>query len=521
MPVQAIELREAVERTLSTSPDLGVFIEERKVTDHEFKRAAGRGLPVIDFRASAGEDFTNEATSSSVTLPRYDSGLTLRQLLFDGDESKSELELRAARQRSAARRVLQNSSRVALDAVDAYLESLRNRSLVELAAATVQAHKDTLANVEEIARGGAAGLADIKQVVSRLARAQDDHARARNRLDDADTTYRRVVGEAVESLQQPDPPSQALPGTVDEAVALAAEVNAAVKVAKSETVEAEAEYRKSKSNFWPRVSFEIAGNTSHNTGGSRGSDTNVSALLLLTYNLYRGGSDEALIQVNISRLAASRKKLDRVIRDVEQQVRLSWSALQTGRDRVTALQSAVLANEVVRATYREQFDLNQRSLLDLLDSENDLFIAKANLITSETVVKFGIYRILATTGRLLAALNVKAPPEARDIGLREFGGSSAPSPVKTKPAPPPVPAPIPKTPTPKTKVMGPASPVPRGRVLPGLNQSRHAGLAVAKPLKTPVARRRVVPLAPMGRASPVAGSIKRLPELAPNKRAQP
>lgn len=161
----------------------------------------------------------------------------------------------------------------------------------------------------------------------------------------------------------------------------------------------------------------------------------------MNYNLYRGGSDMARRQVLIARLAESRQKVSRASRVVEEQARLSWNALYNGRDRVEALRSAVQANEVVRTTYREQFDLNQRSLLDLLDSENDLFIAKANLVSSEFAVMFGTYRVLANTGRLLAALNVEPPPEAIDAGVDE----PAPANLRALPVPKaettPVPAP--------------------------------------------------------------------------------
>ena len=382
-----------------------------------------------------------------------------------------------------------------------------------LAEDTVEAHQTTLAHVVEIAQGGAADVGDVSQAESRLARAEDDFARARNRLQDADTAYLSIVGETAKGLKRPEPPIEALPGTVDEAVALAVAANPAVRLPESEAAEADAEYRKSKSNFWPRVNFELAGNTSRNAGGSRGSDAGVSALLVMNCNLYRGGADIAGRQVAIARLAAARQGLARAIRIVEEQVCLAWSALQTGRDRVTALRSAVLANEVVRVTYREQFNLNQRSLLDLLDSENDLFVAKANLITTEIGVVFGVYRVLATTGGLLAALNVKPPPEAYDDGVRGLGQRATPRKATPTPENPPE-----ATPAPTKKTIGRANPVSKGRVPPGPDESRQAVPAAVRAPGLLVARRRVAPLVPLasfGRASPVAASIKRLPKLPP------
>ena len=161
MPVQAIELREAVEMTIRTNPEIGIVIERRKATRFEYEQVSGLFLPTIDLRTATGEEFTNDATSLASVLPRRETSLTLRQLLFDGSESKFELALRGARRTSASRRVLQTAGGLALDAIEAYLELLRNRGLVALAEDTVEAQQTTLAHVVEIAQGGAADVGDV------------------------------------------------------------------------------------------------------------------------------------------------------------------------------------------------------------------------------------------------------------------------------------------------------------------------------------------------------------------------
>ena len=314
-----------------------------------------------------------------------------------------------------------------------------------------------------MAAGGAVGVADVKQAESRLSRAQDDFAQARNRMNDADAAYRRIVGEPVAGLVRPQVPESALPVSIAIAVNLAVESNAAVKVAKSELDEAKAEYRKSRSNYFPRVNLEVSANSSRNLDGARGSEADVSALVVMNYNLYRGGADVALRQSLIARQAESLQRLNRAVRLVEEQARLSWNALRNGRDRVLALRNQVQANQVVRATYREQFDLNQRSLLDLLDSENDLFVARANLITSEFAVMFGVYRVLGTTGQLLDALGVQAPLEALDAGVEERSVPTARPAARAKPLPAAaLPSPLKLPPSSNRPSVGPAGTVAAG-----------------------------------------------------------
>ena len=172
-----------------------------------------------------------------------------------------------------------------------------------------------------------------------------------------------------------------------------------------------------------------------NADGTRGPDSDATAQVVFSYNLYRGGADIHRRREFIARLAESRQRLNRALRLTEEGTRLSWNALISAQDRLKALRAEVSANDQVRATYRQQFDIGQRDLLDLLDSENELFISKSNMVTSEFVELFGVYRILATTGTLLSVLDVQPPKAAfgKDDKYDEIdnaiGGSGAGAPL--------------------------------------------------------------------------------------------
>lgn len=156
----------------------------------------------------------------------------------------------------------------------------------------------------------------------------------------------------------------------------------------------------------------MAANSNRNAAGTAGQDTSLSALLVMNYSLYRGGGDIARRREFISRLAEARQRLNQAIRQTEETTRLSWSALLSARDRLTQLRAIVQANENVKDSYRKQFDIGRRTLADLLDSENNLFQSRSNLVISEFVEMFGIYRILASSGMLLATLDIGAAPES-------------------------------------------------------------------------------------------------------------
>ena len=95
----------------------------------------------------------------------------------------------------------------------------------------------------------------------------------------------------------------------------------------------------------------------------------------MRYNLFRGGGDIAREREAFARIGESRHGLRKVQNEAEEQARLSFSALTTSRSRVEALIAQKRANAATRNAYAEQFDLGRRSLLDLLDAENEYYLA--------------------------------------------------------------------------------------------------------------------------------------------------
>jgi adhesin transport system outer membrane protein len=419
-PASATSLQNAVRSALQTNPDIGIVAENQRAVEYELEQAEGQYLPVVDYQGSAGYEATRDGTSfnrpeneRSFGMPTYQSSLTLTQLLFDGRATDADVARQESRVVSATRRVRETSEFVAQDAIEAYLESLRQRELAAVAEENVAIHELTLELVEQKAAGGAATAADVQQAESRLAAAQATLAEAEARLRDADATYVRVIGEAPRELVRPNPPIWALPETLEAAVGLSLRNNPTVAVTRADLETVRQEYRAGKAQMWPTVNLELNGNAARNEDGSRGADLSASALVRVNYNLFRGFRDSNRVNELIHRIGEARQRHNRAVRLTEEEMRLAWNALTSARDRLAAQRREVEANDRVRETYRQQFNVGGRNLLELLDAENELFIAKGNLVTTEFLELFSIYRILATGGTLLAALDVPQVGEGR------------------------------------------------------------------------------------------------------------
>ena len=135
-------------------------------------------------------------------------------------------------------------------------------------------------------------------------------------------------------------------------------------------------------------------------------------MLRMRYNLFRGNIDQNLRMETAERVSQARATVLRLERAVAKEVRDSWNAMETAQMRSDVLNQQVVANSQVVSSYRQEFDINQRSLLDLLDSENELFTARTRATTAEFAYQYSVYRTLAAIGQLNHTLGVTPPAEA-------------------------------------------------------------------------------------------------------------
>ncbi len=422
---QAGSIVDTVRAALETNPELEQVRADRRAVDQELRQARARWLPSVDLRAAAGPERSRNSNTrdplsgdDSEILFRSEAELRLSQLLFDGFETQGEIERQRARVDSAARRVEETAEFIALDAVEAHLEVLRRSRILELNEQNVAEHERILAKVRRLEQEGRGDIADVRQTEARLAEARANLATARGRLAEARAAYARVAGIEADNLVIGKPPTAGLPASSEEAAERASVSNPSVLIAAVDVDVAAAELKKARAGYYPRLEAELrAGFADGADGISRTSDQQ-AAMLVLRYNLFRGGADIAREREAFHRLNEARAVLATSRRKAEEEARVSFSALETARARTVALRSKAEAQRRTRDAYASQFEIGQRGLLDLLDAENELFLARVALTTAEFTERFAAYRLLAVTGDLLDSLDVAPPREHLDIERR-------------------------------------------------------------------------------------------------------
>lgn len=426
---QAQSMNEVVKYTVENNPQIGVVSANRKAVEQELRQARGLYLPQVDVVAGVGPEWTSDTTTRALgteddSLTRKDARIQLTQRVFSGFQTTHEVDRQKHRVASAANRVYQNAENIGLDSIGAYLDVIRQRQLYALSKQNVDFHNEILAKLEQRAQSGVGTEADVSQTRARLARSNATLAQTGNDLSDAEAIYTRVVGQFPGNLVMPEMPVAALPQTIEDTVRLATLNTPAIRAAESDVNVTDEEIGLTEAGYYPTVNVEAdAGYNDHASGRETyGKDARV--MLRARWNLFRGGIDRANRQEAVFRMQQARQERQRTVNESAEQARRSWFSYQTSIQRAQQLNKATEDLKTTRLAYQRQFDVGQRSLLDLLDAENELFTTRGQLISAYINQMISSYRLLASTGTLLQTLQIAAPATS-NTQAESFGDSMA------------------------------------------------------------------------------------------------
>jgi adhesin transport system outer membrane protein len=407
-----LTLQDAVSKGVLKSPTYGVVANNKLATKEELSQAKALWAPSIDFLAEAGYEHTgHNATDESQFHKR--ASLTLTQLIFDGWGTPNEIKRQKFRTESAANRVGEVAEFVGLDIVEAYLEVLRQRDLLAISRANLEDHLKIEDTIRTGADAGTVTEGDVAQANSRVAQAKASIASTEEALRRAEALFVNKVGEVPADMEFPQIPKGALPANLEDAVRMAVTQSPTLAVFESDIKVAKAEYDASGSTLYPRVELQANAAYGHDINGIDGPESSQSVLGVMKWNLYRGGADYDRQREFMYRHAETKERRAESARQVEQEVRNTWAGMEAAHERARQFTAQAAANEKVVNVYLDQFALDRRTLLDVLDSQNELFVSRSNHVNALYTEMFAVFRIMALQGELLKTLNLPRPRESR------------------------------------------------------------------------------------------------------------
>ncbi|MCB1538947.1 MAG: TolC family outer membrane protein [Rhodospirillales bacterium] len=415
---EELSLENAVSRGMITNPEYGVVANNRMATQEEYQQGRGLLLPSVDLRASVGPDWNKNVTTlgngktNGQTRETYDYSATLTQNLFAGGAHMAEINRQEKRVESASWRVEETAQLVGLSIVQSYLEVMRQRDLLQIAKDNVAEHMNMLNEIQSGAQAGRSTEADVNQAESRVASARAQEADVRLALRDAESQFIRYTGEKPDILVMPKVPSDQLQSSVDEAVDAATVNSPTLGIYEADADVAWQEYQATKANFLPKVDLQLQGRQYNDLGGVIQVAKNANAQVIANWNIFRGGIDTHNKREAVYRHAQAKENRAEQARVIEDNLRQSWASMVAAGERAKEFNAQADSNAKVVQGYKDQFELDRRTLLDVLDAQNELFVSRSNAVNAQYLEIIAVYRILALEGRLLSTLGVSSPREA-------------------------------------------------------------------------------------------------------------
>jgi len=417
-------LHEAVQQTINENPEVQSAKDERLAVEEQIGQAKAGYFPTVDLAGGYGFEQANNPTTrariyggqhGTTQYHREETSIQLKQMIFDGQATRNEVKRQEARTDSRAYTVFGQAEITALKAVEAYLNILRREALLKLAEENLATHIKTNDQIVLRSQQGVGKRADIEQSTGRVSLAEANVRSELGNLNDAKTAYQRIVGIIPAKLEAPTHPSEKLPTSMDAAIAQAVANHPILKSANADVDSAFSQHETAKAPYMPYVDFEAAASRNDNINGIPGKNEDLTAMLRLKYNLFNGGKDVARRQETAHLIAQSKDIRDNTYRQVVETMRLSWVAHETIKNQLAFFKSHKDASAKALEAYQMQFNIGQRTLLDLLDSANELFVANSSYVNAEFDELYAAFRIFASMGGLNEYLGVALPKEATPL----------------------------------------------------------------------------------------------------------
>ena len=398
-------LEDALALAYETNPALLAARAELRQTDEQAPQARGGWRPSISISGSAGFTDVDAETNGNTTTDDNSfpltGDLTLTQPLYTGGEVQAEIDQADANIQAQRASLFSTEQSTLLSAVTAYVNVIREESTLQLQINNLDRLRKQLDATRDRFRVGEVTRTDVAQAESRVARAEADRTQAEGDLITSRVTFEREVGRVPEALNSPPIPP-GLPINREEAVEIAVRENFTLVQVKFQELAARYNIDEVSASLLPTVSLVAQAEQDYDTSGQDNEARSVTAEIQVSIPIYQQGI--VYSQVREAKENANRVRLlvDDQRRDVVESAASAFEAYQTSIAQIDSLRAEVEASEVALEGVEQEATVGARTVLDVLDAEQELLDAQVDLVGAERNAIVAAYQLLSALGRLTA-----------------------------------------------------------------------------------------------------------------------
>lgn len=413
-------LKDVAQRAVINSPEVTSKWHNYRAAEEEIGVARGGYFPRVDLTAGSGRESLRTPSAAERDYNRSGYVLSLNQMLFDGFATRNEVRRLDKARLVRYYELLDASENVALEASRAYLDVLRYRHLLDLAKDNYVQHKATHDQIQRRVQSGVGRRVDLEQAGSRLALAEINLVTENANLHDVSARYQRLVGTQPDgAIVAPTQVNGAFPAQAKAALDTLHRNNPAL-LAATENIEAsQYEIDARRAAYSPKLDFRARTDQTRNYLGDSGQRDYKVAELVVSWNLFNGGSDRAREKQIIEKKNLAFDMREKACRDTRQTLLIAYNDALRLKEQSAHHARQVSMLEKTRDAYRDQFNVGQRTLLDLLDTENELLSARRSAVNADSDLTLAYLRTYAGMGTLLQHLGLQRldarTPEAGEL----------------------------------------------------------------------------------------------------------
>lgn len=421
--LHAETLEQAVQMTLQNHPSIEAAKAGTAIAGQEKREYRSDYFPQLAVSGQGGRIYGDNSTSRGLVTTRgaaysnyWEGSLTARQMLFDGFETSNRVEAAQAKMISATMSVADTEERLAFSMAQAYLDLLRARhglGMLEAHAAKVADYRE---RIKKMVDDGAADEAEHQQARDISVILENMIADYRGQVLRAEAYYEELTGALpAGEMHVPSPRSEFIPQAADEAVAYAIANHPALKSAEMMEKSAEHGVKAEEAGLYPEVDGEFSYLESEKKDEIGGEMTDGRAVVRMNWDFDTGGAQLARIQKKVFERKETQSRLHELERQVERTIRLSYGEYKTALEQAESQQKRLELNQKLFDTYKIQFEGARISLLQLMQSDNQMFTTQLEKMSGAYRILAAQYAILTGQGRLresLAVQTAQAQPSA-------------------------------------------------------------------------------------------------------------
>jgi outer membrane protein len=423
-------LEEALASAYGGNPTLLAKRAGLRATDEGVPQAISQWRPSLTASGSSGrtESTLSTRTESKQNFNPHSASLTLSQSLYSGGKTTAAIGSAENAVLAGRAALLGVEQTVLLDAVKAYVDVFRAQATLDLRINNEQVLNRQLEATSDRFEVGEITRTDVHQAEARLAKATADRIQGEGDLVSSRATYRNVIGETPGSLSAPAMELN-LPSSAEESVKLAVAQNPDVVSAEFNELASQNNISEVKGELLPSLDLSGTASRSLNASGLKTSLESYSAKVTLSVPLYQSGSVYSRLRSARQTASQRRREIDSARRDATETATRAWETLQTSRARIDSFNAQIKASQVALEGVQREASVGSRTVLDVLDAEQELLDAKVNIVSAQRDEMIARFELKSAIGEMTAvqlALPVAAYDSRKhynDVRSKLFGGN--------------------------------------------------------------------------------------------------